>query len=157
VQVFVSTYLNRKREIHMPYINAPPPVIPDLIYDPDECRYCLPAYGGGATIMLIPDAEYAAWRLTALRIHPQLRGRGLGRQLLTAVTDWADAAGQRLTLFAEPIREPAGEDGLTSVQLIRWYKRHGFVHLPRKHRSVLIRLPLRRGGVHARRTGQARR
>ena len=70
-------------------------------------------------------------------MHPQLRCRRLGNQVLTAITDWADANSQRLTLYAEPI----GDDGPTTPQLIRWYKRQGFTHMPRKHRSVLIRLP----------------
>lgn len=115
-----------------------PPNIPPLAYDKDEYRHYLPEYGpGGAGIMLMWDYEHEAWRMTDLQVHPDLREQGLGNRILTIITDWADACGHRLLLFAEPI----GNDGPTTTQLIRWYKRYGFTHMPRKHQSVMIRQP----------------
>ena len=115
-----------------------PPVIPPLVYIDEDYRHYLPEYGRGAGIMLNYDHEHEAWRIANILVVPRLRGIGLGTALLTAVTDWADQHGHTLMLFAEQI----GDDyTLSTLQLIRWYNRHGFQHIRSKHQSALIRYP----------------
>lgn len=112
------------------------PDIPDLVYDSEDDRYYLPNCAG-AEFMLIPDPDYDAWRITALKVHPDLRRRGRDTQLLETLLRWADDNHQRLTLFADPI----GNDGPNLNRLIRWYEKHDFEHIRGKTRRLMLRRP----------------
>ena len=112
------------------------PDIPGLTYDHvDECYYL--GSCAGASLMLIPDTDYDAWRITALKVQRELRQHGHGTTLLETVTRWADNEHLRLTLFADPI----GDDGPSLNRLIRWYKRHGFERIRGKSRRLMLRKP----------------
>ncbi len=113
-----------------------PPDIPGLVYDHEDERYYLDGCAG-ATVMLIPDTDYDAWRITALEVQHELRQHGHGTALLATITAWADAHHLRLTLFADPI----GSDGPNTNHLIRWYTRHGFERIPGKSRRLMLRKP----------------
>ncbi len=112
------------------------PAIPGLVYDHEDERYYLESCAG-ATVMLIPDVDYDAWRITALEVQQDLRQRRLGTDLLETITRWADANHLRLTLYADPI----GSDGPTVNRLIRWYKRHDFERIRGKSRRLMLRKP----------------
>jgi GNAT superfamily N-acetyltransferase len=112
------------------------PDIPDLVYDHEDERYYLDGCPG-ATVMLIPDTDYDAWRITALEVHRDLRQHGHGTQLLETILRWADANHQRLTLFVDPI----GDNGPNTNRLIRWYKKHGFERIRGKSRRLMRRRP----------------
>ena len=112
------------------------PDIPGLVYDHvDECYYL--GSCAGASLMLIHDTDYDAWRITALKVQRELRQHGHGTTLLETVTRWADDEHLRLTLFADPI----GDDGPSLNRLIRWYKRHGFERIRGKNRRLMLRKP----------------
>lgn len=113
-----------------------PPDIPGLVYDhTDECYYLDGC--ASASLMLIPDVDYDAWRITALKVQRELRQHRHGTALLETVTRWADANHLRLSLFADPI----GDDGPSLTKLIHWYKRHGFERIRGKSRRLMLRKP----------------
>lgn len=70
---------------------------------------------------------------------PNLRGRGLASKALKDVMDAADAA--NVTLVAEPARMKPfvakGQKGLTTSQLKKWYKKHGW-DSPEEHSGYLV-------------------
>lgn len=113
-----------------------PPTIPGLVYDAVDEHYYLDGCAG-ATFMLLPDTTYDAWRVTNLQVQRNMRRNGYGTEVLTALTDWADANRQRLTLFADPI----GDGGPSTNRLLRWYRHHGFEHIKGKTRRLMLRTP----------------
>lgn len=71
-----------------------------------------------------PEGLGQGYIITRINVPPEHRGKGIGSQLLKAITDEADVKGVRLYLEINPY------GGLTYDQLEAWYMRHGFKHWP---------------------------
>jgi ribosomal protein S18 acetylase RimI-like enzyme len=74
-------------------------------------------------IVWIDDEDDGAWFIINLHVHPDLRGQGLGRQMLNHIIAAANARAAALKLTVEP----TGIVGLDDKQLVDWYSRAGFV------------------------------
>lgn len=86
-------------------------------------RYWAPGRAGYAVVADLGDRDW----LCELWVHPDHRGRGVGRLLLAAVL--SGRAGREIVLEATPFtRKDLGPaaDGLDADQLAAWYGRHGF-------------------------------
>lgn len=63
---------------------------------------------------------YPGWTITRINVPRAARGRGLASKILDEIIADADAEGVELWLEVSP------SDGLNYIQLVDWYKRHGF-------------------------------
>lgn len=70
-----------------------------------------------------PGELYTGWTITRINVPRDVRGRGLGTKILVEIITDADAEGVSLWLEVSP------SDGLNYIQLVDWYKRHGFVSI----------------------------
>jgi GNAT superfamily N-acetyltransferase len=72
------------------------------------------------TCALIPHGP-STFELAKMAVAEQLRGHGIGDQLLVAAIAWAEKAGARRLVLASSSR---------LVPAIRLYRKHGFQHIP---------------------------
>lgn len=83
-------------------------------------------------------------------VHPEDRGQGIGRRLMTATCRDADREGVTLLLEPHPFgtydteKEEFHPPGLTYKQLCKFYRTFGFRFMPKPNEKVMKRKPKKR-------------
>lgn len=89
--------------------------------------------------MAIPNQLRSKTReLISLDVPPNLRRRGMAKELLINVCDEADACAMLLVLFPEPF---GVEPRMTQPKLIEWYTNFGFNVIQVTPKVMMARMP----------------
>lgn len=89
--------------------------------------------------MAVPNQLRAKCReLTSLDVPANLRRSGMATELMTMVTEEADAHNMLLVLFPEPFGE---EPKLSALQLEDFYERFGFQMIQVHPKPMMARMP----------------
>lgn len=85
------------------------------------------------------------WHLFFIVVPKELRGQGLGEQVMQALIEDADDAGVTITLTPTVLDSP-GDKATSRARLVRFYRRFGFVENKGRNkdfsfREAMYRLP----------------